>query len=69
MVLISATVKYKEIAFITHAFEHHFPSTFSATLSFPESKAMTASWTAWRYSSFSSNTLSSNAASICSLIC
>jgi len=39
MVSISAIVKYRFIAFITHALDDHLPSLFSATLSSPRLSA------------------------------
>jgi hypothetical protein len=45
MVCISATVKYREIAFITHALERHSPFSLSATRSSPASSAAIASKT------------------------
>jgi hypothetical protein len=64
MVFISATVKYRLIAFITHAFERHSPPSLCATRTSPRSSASIVSKTARRYSSSSSNARFSNAASI-----
>src|SRR3712207_883199 len=66
-VSISAIVKYRLIAIITHAFERHSPPSLCATRNSPRSRAATASKTAPRCSSPSSRLLSSNAASIFSL--
>src|SRR5918999_2077921 len=68
IVSISATTKYRLIAFITHAFEHHSPFSFCATRNSPRSRADTVSKTALRCSSSSSSPRSSNATSICSFI-
>src|SRR5918997_6219689 len=68
IVCIPAIVKYRFMAFITHALDDHSPSRFSATLSSPRSSAATAPKTASRCSSSCRSARSSKAASTLSLI-
>src|SRR5918992_6257053 len=68
IVCIPAIVKYRFMAFITHALDDHSPSRFCATRSSPRSSAATASKTASRCSPSCRSARSSKAASTLSLI-